>query len=276
MRGLLFFPACFLLACAPSEAPTREQPADIETSSEWKPLSNEEMGRLAAKDPVAFLQECVHRYHHDKITGYRLTFQKKERIAGKEHPTEIIDVSFREKPHSVFFRWKEGARRAAAALYVEGENDNMMLVHPAGVSGRLVKVVKKDPEGEEARQSGRYSLKDFGLKNATLRALETWKKARDDGALHVEVLPEQKVKEAGGKTCWVLRRSGYAKPENDGVAETTLYIDKDTWFQVGSVVKDQDGRLIGEYYFRDIKLNPEFKEGQFTEAAIAEVDPRRR
>jgi hypothetical protein len=68
--------------------------------------------------------------------------------------------------------------------------------------------------------------------------------------------------------CWVLKRSNYKKPENDGVTESTLYIDKDMWLQVGSVVRGEDGKLIGEYYFFDIQLNPKFGEQQFRREAL--------
>src|SRR5262245_10061745 len=101
-----------------------------------------------------------------------------------------------------------------------------------------------------------------------MRALAIWKEAKADGALHVEFLDTQKVQQAGDRPCWVLKRSKYKKPENDGVTETTLYIDKETWLQVGSIVRGEDGKLIGEYYFRDIELNPKFDDEQFQRGAL--------
>ena len=38
--------------------------------------------------------------------------------------------------------------------------------------------------------------------------------------------------------------------------------------QIGSVLKDTEGNLIAEYYFIDVKLNPEFSENQFTRSAL--------
>ena len=48
----------------------------------------------------------------------------------------------------------------------------------------------------------------------------------------------------------------------------TIYIDKETWLQVGTVLKGDGGKLVGEYFFRDLKLNPEFKPDQFLRAAL--------
>ena len=63
-------------------------------------------------------------------------------------------------------------------------------------------------------------------------------------------------------------RDRYARPENDGVLELTVYVDKETLLQVGSTVKGEDGKLIGEYFFRDIHFNPDFKAEQFTREAL--------
>ena len=47
-----------------------------------------------------------------------------------------------------------------------------------------------------------------------------------------------------------------------------MYIDKENWLQVGNVLKGEEGRLIGEYFFRDLKLNPDFPPDTFTREAL--------
>ena len=66
----------------------------------------------------------------------------------------------------------------------------------------------------------------------------------------------------------MLRRSHYQKKEEEGISELTVYIDKETWLQLGSIIKGEEGRLIGEYFFRDIKINPHFEPGTFTREAL--------
>jgi hypothetical protein len=256
------------------------------------------MQKLAREDPVAFLENCI-RYYDRDVQGYRLVMQKQERVPTrlpiekrKLQKKEVIEVCFKDKPHSVFMHWLEGERLADRCLYVEGENDDMILVHPSGIAGKFVKFVKRKVDGPEAQESGRYTLNRFGIKNGTLRTLTFCKKAQEKGTLHMEYygadgqwhacgheakvsLGEQKVEGAGNRSCYVLRRH-YDEPENDGVKELTLYIDKQTWLQVGSIVEgppeEPNGTkryLIGEYYFRDIELNPQFSPDQFKEAALA-------
>ncbi len=270
-RLLLCLPLCLLMAPASSgrRAPARAPDAPAaKVADDGRTLPDHAgMERLAREAPVAFLENCLRRYQREVKKGYTLTFHKQERLDGKLQRSELIEVAFREEPYGVLFRWREGARLAERALYVEGANDGKLLVKLSGV-GSLLGAVARDVDGADAKRSGRYTLKEFGLKKAALRTLTSWKAAKDNNALHVEYLGVRKIKEAGDRDCYVLRRSRYQKPENDGVLETTLYVDKETWLQVGSVLKGEDGKLIGEYFFRDVKLDPEFKPGQFERKAL--------
>ena len=48
----------------------------------------------------------------------------------------------------------------------------------------------------------------------------------------------------------------------------TVYLDKETWFQVGTVQRGQGDSLIGQYLYRDIQINPTFQADQFEPAAL--------
>jgi hypothetical protein len=282
-RLLLLLPLCALMF-SPSAEKEPEKPRTLDLKpfvddGNELPDSEGMEKLLASKDSLSYvkvLENCLRRYQRE-VNGYTCTFQKQERLGKKLHPSEIIAATFRQDPHSVLFRWKEGARLADAALYVEGENKqkdkngkekSFMQAHPAGIAGRLVKSVDRDPDDEDAKQSGRYSLPEFGLERGTQNTLAAWKDAHNKGELHIEYLGETKLKEAGDRTCYKLRRSKYAKPEEDGITELTIYIDKETWLQVGSVLKGENDQYIAQYYFRDIKLNPEFTEQTFKKEAL--------
>jgi len=246
---------------------------DVKDTGEKLP-DNARMEALAKTDPVAFLEKCLIRYNRD-VKGYRLTMQKQERIQGKLNKPEIIEVHYKHGPapdgHSVFLRWREGARLAARVLYVDGENKgadgrSKMIVKPTGLGSLFT--VERDPEGEDARKSGRYTLKEFGLKMGLQRTLGYCEAAQKEGALHVEYLGRKKTKETGNRECFVLKRTRYARPEGDGITEQTLYVDTENWLLVGTILRGADGELIGEYFFRDIQLNPQFNKGQFTPSAV--------
>ena len=236
------------------------------TQIHWPLPTDTQMEELAKKHPIAFLKYSIRRYDYT-VKGYECIFKKQERIGGKLQPTETIAVKFREKPFSVLFDWLKGERLAKKVLYVKGENNNMLLVKGAGVLA-LAGILERDPEGDQAKRSGRYPLTEFGIKIGSLRTLAAWEAARKNEALKIEYGGIKKIKEVGNRECYVLKRSHYAKPEEDGITLATFYLDKQTWLQVGSTLKNADGELIAEYWFTDIKLNPEFKPDTFTRNAL--------
>jgi Protein of unknown function (DUF1571) len=257
-RLLLCLPICLLMA------PYSPEPVHEFSPTEGRSFADEP---LPAADPVHFLEKCIQRYDEERISGYTAVLHKQERLQGRLQPSELIDISFRQKPYSVFMHWVKGEKMADSVLYVQGQNDDKLLVHPSGLAGRLVKVVTRDPEGAEARQSGRYSLRDFGFKKSTERTYRDWKGAQEKGELKVKYLGVRRVYEVGDRPCYTLHRT-HTKPDKEGVTDVLVYIDKDTWLQVGTVLKGVDGKLIGEYMFRDVHLNPHFKPGQFESAAL--------
>ncbi|MFO0810871.1 MAG: DUF1571 domain-containing protein [Gemmataceae bacterium] len=222
---------------------------------------------LMRTNPVAALQACVLRYKRE-VHGFRSVLHKRERIAGKLGPEEEIDVSFRDEPYSVLLSWRTpGAGLADRALYVDGQNDNQLLARPRNaLLRRLSPVAKQDPDGAQARASGRYSIRDFGLLKATERSLAAWESAQRHGRLRYEYAGERAVPEAGGVVCHVLRRT--IEPPEDGVTRTEVSFDVVRWLQVANVLYGSDGPLVAHYFFRDVILNPTFPSDQFDPSAL--------
>jgi hypothetical protein len=221
---------------------------------------------LPVKDPVAFLEDCLKHFDQQDVKGYRLTLHKHERIGGHLQPPEEVELFVRMRPRSVFMRWRSGARGAARALDVEGENDDKILVRPTGLAGFFVRTVALDPNGALVRGSSRFSIREVGLKHTLVRTLDAWRLGESSEVGRIEDLGVRPVKAAGGRDCYVLRRTT-PEPEN-GVTETTVFIDKETRFQVGTVLKGPGGSLVGCYFYRDIELNPDFAPGQFEPGAL--------
>lgn len=268
MRRLLLCLPLFLVSISDSsstESPRESHFNPVEDNGAPLPSEKKMLG-LAKSDPIAFLETCIRRYDRE-VKGYTATLRKQERLGGELQRSEQIAVAFREDPFSVVMRWKEGARRASAVMYVKGENNDQLLVKPAGALA-IAGIVRRDPSGPDAKRASRYPLTEFGIKIGMQRTLESWKQARKQNALTIEYLGEKRIPEAGNRTCWVLRRSKYKKEEVDGIAELKIYIDKENWLQVGSIIKGSEGQLIGEYFFRDIKINPDFAQGTFTRQAL--------
>jgi hypothetical protein len=267
VTGLLL--AYLTLAQLPAETtPAVAEPRGPDLPAAGELATPAQMERLAQVDPLAFLENCLRRYRRE-VKGYRMVMYKQERIEGSVKPAEVIDVAVREEPYSVFMQWREGARNAERVLWVNGENEDQLLARPNGAIARAVAgdIVAKPVDGPLAKQSGRYPINKFGIRKTTERTYDAWKEARDQNELRVEYRGEQVIPEAGGRRCYYFYRT-CVRPEADGVLEQTILVDKETWLQVGTIVKGEGGRLIGTYYYRDIQLNLEFPPTQFQSAAL--------
>src|SRR5262249_26279479 len=96
--------------------------------------------------------------------------------------------------------------------------------------------------------------------------LKDWRAAREKGTLRGEYLGVEKVRAVGDRPCYTLRR--HQEPDDTGVTEVTVYLDKEAWVQVGTVQRGQGGRLIGEYLSRNIQPTPTLPPDQFAPAAL--------
>jgi hypothetical protein len=263
-RTLLCLPLCLLLAPTyPGQDLPEPAPLRIQGRS----------GADAAGDSleIAFLEACL-KHYAKTVQGYTVTFWKREFIGNTMHPWELIEAHYREQPHSVFFRWHQGHKPLLCnrALYVEGENKDASGKSQVLAYAPVLGIAKEnDPEGFFAKQTSRYPMPQFGFRQTMEHVLETWKAAAAEKALHVAYLGLRQVPETGGLTCHTFHRTKYARPEgHDGVTELIMFIDRDTLLQVGSVVYGKDRQLLGEYYFRDLKLNPTMDSSQFQRSAV--------
>lgn len=238
----------------------------------WEPLreisirQQQAIEALIRHDPPRFLQMCIDRYDAE-VHAYSCIMQKRERVYDRLLPTEVVETHFRERPFSVFMNWRQGVGMAQRTLYVQGENGNRMLARPAGLLSNLG-VFARDVDSREIKASGRYIVTEFGMKLGTIRTLKPMLEAKKRHALFVRYDGLYRVPETGDRLCYKLVRTPYQPPEDEGVNELTIYIDLETWLQVGSVLKDARGELIAEYYFRDIHLNPKFRPNQFSRSAL--------
>jgi hypothetical protein len=269
-RLLLTLPLCLVVAPDPRTAvpPVRFVTPEAEPTIAEAPPPKD-LGELARRDPVAALEASLRRYAAE-VHGYRAVMQKQELLGGHVGPVEVIDVWFREKPFSVLMRWRtDSAGKADRALFVAGENRDQMLAHPKRALARALvgPVVERDPDGPEAQQSGRYSLREFGIRKGTERTLVAWRHARQHGHLRTEYLGLKPVADLGGRPCHILRRT-CDPPAEDDIVTVEVQLDAETWLQTGTVLTAAGGKLVGSYFFRDVVPNPSFPPDLFTRDAV--------
>lgn len=250
--------------------PPMTVPSPVETTSAKIPTA-EEFAELARTEPLAALHVGVARCRQE-VRGFTAELQKQERINGRLNPVETVDVAYSARPHSVLLRWRtEPSGQADRVLFVDGANDNQLLARPKSRLARAIagSAVGRDPEGPEARQGGLVSVRQFGFQKSAERVVVAWDQAKAEGRLHIEFVGMEPVAEAGGRPCYLFRRT-MTPPADDGLASVLIGLDRDSWLQVVNVLTDADGKTMAAYYFRNVVVNPEFAPDQFEPAVLAQ------
>ena len=243
---------------------TTDHPVEATTVSRNREAETTE--DILRNDPMRFLRMSLERIDKE-ITGYSLTFEKREHpLKGKLLGWEVIHVDYLRHPHSVRMKWLSGSWMADTVLYVEGKNDGKMFGIGVGPL-RFAGLQTYDPEGDKAQASGRYFITSFGFERSTKRTLVAMEKAAARGALDVKYEGIVTVSKLGETKCYKLVRH-YDKVEEDDLGELDLYFDTEHWLQVGSQLKTPKGEDLGQYFFRNIVLNPTFDPKTFTKAGL--------
>jgi hypothetical protein len=279
MRWLVIVFAVVVVACVGAAVwlnlPVRRSGSVLENGPAGRPVSDDQFAELVRSDPVAALAASNAAYR-EHAAGFTAEFRKRERVGGKLGGEEVIDVAVKDDPYSVLMVWREGGGAGKGTVYVEGANGGKMKVWMYRVS-----VLDVDPQGPLPKQSARYTIEEFGLLKATQKTRKAWAAAKEAGRLEAEYLGRRAVPEAGGRECFVVRRTCPAdqidpfisggeavvvddKNRRDSFRTVTVYFDCETQLQVGTEQHRHDGELTASYWFRNVNLKPTFDENTFT------------
>lgn len=237
------------------------------------PLTDDQFAELVRTDPIAALNASLAAYPH---TGFTAEFRKRERTGGKLADEEVIRVAVADDPFSVLMVWQQGGGAGQGTLYQKGQNGGKMKVW---MFRKLIQDI--DPQGTIPKMSARYTIEEFGIKQATQRTLRAWAAAKESGELKWEFVGRKAMSEAGGRECLVLKRicpadqidpfvtGGPAvrvtdKNRKDSFRTVAVYLDCQTRLQVGTEQHRHDGELTASYWFRDVNLTPTFGDETFT------------
>jgi hypothetical protein len=96
------------------------------------------------------------------VSDYTCTFFKQERLGTELSEGQIMELKMRHKPFSVYMKWLNG-EKGRELLYVDGEQDNKMIVHPGGWKARIVPSIKLEPDSSLALSESRHPVTMVGL-----------------------------------------------------------------------------------------------------------------
>jgi len=216
---------------------------------------------LAHTDHIALLKWSMETYQK-RVHDYTGTFLKQERIKGKLKKTEQIAIMFKEKPFSVFMKWEKNAGSGDKMLYVEGSNNNQMLVHPTGLFS-WIKSVKREPRGKDAKKATLRTCDQFGFYRSMKSLVELYETAQKSGDLKTNYIGDTKV---DGRPCIAIERM---LPNNNKYPyqRTVVEIDIEYLLPVKVSMYDWQNQLIGSYVFLNLRFNTGMTNARFTPKA---------
>ncbi|HUG20508.1 MAG TPA: DUF1571 domain-containing protein [Planctomycetaceae bacterium] len=204
------------------DAQTAEIPESVGNSTQAQ-NDNELRGRMALLMQVLLLEKGLHKIA--EIPSYSATFCKQEKIGGVLSNPEFMQIKLRHKPFSIYAKVIEGADVGRELLYVDGDNNNEMLVKLGGVKGRMMPALKLDPHGALAMKESRYPITTLGIKQMTEEIIRFRQRdLANTAGLTCRMLDDQRFNK---RPCYCFIME-YHQPQNDNPHRKSLiYVDKE-------------------------------------------------
>jgi hypothetical protein len=160
------------------------------------------------------------------VKDYTAIFTKTE-LVGKHSVTQVMDMKLREKPFSVYFRYRSKHEEGREVIYVAGANNDTALVHEVGIKA-IAGTVHIRPNGREVMEENRYPISQVGIANMLETAYQIWEtemKHSDPSAVRVEYYPNAKL---GDVPCKVVEITHSEQRKELKFYVSRVYFDKET------------------------------------------------
>lgn len=203
----------------------------------------------SALDPHVLVERMATAY--EGITDYTALFLKRERPEKGPLPqVEKIHLRFQE-PFKVHMTW-ETPNKGRVAIYINGENDNKILVNPGGIM-RFMRL-SLDPNSPMALGDGHHSILQAGIRNMIDMVMEQYRRARDKGDITVRLLGREAV---DGRQAYHLDLE-YPKSKEAGyyAYRAEIWIDEEYHLPTKMLVYTWDNALYAHYEYHRLTLNP--------------------
>jgi hypothetical protein len=193
-----------------------------------------------------------------QVRDYTCTMIKQERVRGQLQPENVITLSVRQQPFSVYMLWHSPREFANQEVcYVVGKNQGNMRVHSSGVLGAVgfVTIEVNDPR---AMKYSRHNITEAGIGNLIERHVAYWEKERQLNKTQVRLGEYEYNK----RRC--LRIETIHSDRNPAYYcyRGVVYIDKETRFPIRSESYDwprqggpPEGDLLEVFSYVDIRFN---------------------
>jgi hypothetical protein len=237
----------------PSPPPTAGAPAAAPTTT---PLDQ----------PLAWMAEA--RRNYTAVRDYSCTMLKRERVRGVLQDENIIALSCKTQPFSIYMKWYSPAKfRGQEVCYVQGKNNGMMRVQSKGLLGGITGFVNIAANDKRVMEHSRHTIHEAGIGNLIEQCSKIMEAERRLNRTQV------RTGEFMFNNRHCLRIETLRPERNDQYYcyRSVLYLDKDSKLPVRMENYDwpiqggsPDGDLLEMFSFVDLRFNAGITDDFFT------------
>jgi hypothetical protein len=208
--------------------------------------------------PLRIIAEA--RKNYQQVNDYQCLLISQERVKGKLLPENVMQMSFRKSPFSVYMKWlapKEDAGQEVS--FVQGRNQNKMRVQVApGKIGHGFGFMSIDVNDSRVMEHSRHSITEAGVGNLIERTAKAWEEDRKLGKTLVNIAEYEYNK----KRCYRVEVTHTQMHPSFYCYRNVLYFDKETWLPVRAESYDwprqggpEGGELLESFSYVDMRFN---------------------
>ena len=219
-------------------------------------------------DPVLKIAYQSIRQMEENLVDYTAVLSRRERIGEQEMTPSSMEVKIRnprnDQAFSIYVKFiKPENTKGREVIWVDGQNDNKIVAHEAGLLG-LLKVVQP-PDSFIAMVGNRYPVTETGLLQLMRKLTQYGLRDRKYGDCDVEIIENITVAEVN---CTRLRiiHPEKLEPFTFHIAEIDIDMERMIPIRLATwdwPLAEQEPPLIEEYIYHNIRLNPGLKDLDF-------------
>jgi hypothetical protein len=224
--------------------------------------------------PASAESDPLRRLHRDatdayaKLPCYIARMRRRETIAGRAKPEEVLIFKFRERPYSVHFKWLGEEGQGREVVFVRGQHDDKLHILTAAndipftPAGRRLALA---PDSLMVKAASKYPITEAGIGNMIARFGRMLDSMRAGGSgvsakyLGPVQRPEYPTPLDGVECTFPADR----EPEIPGGGKRLVFFDPATHFPVLSLTYDAAGHEVDFYCFDRFQLDVKLDDDDF-------------
>jgi outer membrane lipoprotein-sorting protein len=194
-----------------------------------------------------------------EVHDYTATMVSVERVGETLIPERRSLIKF-QRPFKVYMRWVEGPGKGREGLYVAGGHNGKFLIAEPGGIARFV-LARLDPLDPRVMEQSRHPITDVGIGRLLEMVGENTRRAVRERVVRWS---DHGVTQAAGRRA---RQVEGVLPRDPAAGfygyRVTLWFDDEHGLPIRVVTYDWKDRLVEDYTYADLVLNPGLKADDF-------------